>query len=67
MVGRGRAAGRGELGWAGAGVSPAITLLSMCCLGSFQKFKKVLPGDFPGGLVVRTLCCHCQEPGFNPS
>ena len=22
--------------------------------------------EFPGGLVVRTLCFHCQGSGFNP-
>ena len=30
-------------------------------------FKKAHPGDLHGGLVVRTLHYHCQEPGFDPS
>lgn len=27
---------------------------------------KCFKGDFPGGLVVRTLHTHCLGPGFNP-
>ena len=23
-------------------------------------------GEFPGGPMVRTPCCHCQRPGFDP-
>ena len=29
-------------------------------------FRSSLLRAFPGGLVVRTLCSHCPELGFNP-
>ena len=39
----------------------------------FQLFFHPLPvtnrkihREFPSGAVVRTLCSHCQGPGFNP-
>ena len=31
-----------------------------------NKNKKLLLWELPGGPVVRTLCFHCQGPGFNP-
>ena len=35
---------------------------------SFANFlSKIGPGwEFPGGLVVRTLCFHCRGQGFDP-
>ena len=31
----------------------------------FREYKSV-SWEFPGGEVVRTLCFHCQGPGFSP-
>ena len=28
--------------------------------------KTAFPWDFPGGPVVKTLCCHCRGCGFDP-
>ena len=33
--------------------------------GNSSFFKKVLPGGFPGGPVINTLCLQHREPGFN--
>ena len=32
--------------------------------GACQKYR--FPGEFPGGLVVRTPCFHCRRREFNP-
>ena len=29
-------------------------------------FTKILPGDFPGGPVVKTMHFHCRRHGFHP-
>ena len=31
-----------------------------------QPLRRVRPGEFPGGPVVRTLFFHCPGPRFNP-
>ena len=34
-------------------------------LGASSPLKCHL-GEFPGGPVVRTSCCHCRRHGFDP-
>ena len=31
-----------------------------------NKIKKIIPGDFPGVVVVKTPCSQCRGPGFDP-
>ena len=33
---------------------------------SIKTFKRVHIRDYPGGLLVKTLCFHCRGHGFDP-
>ena len=41
-------------------VSRGVVSCQMWCEEQTRK------GNFPGGLVAKTLCSQCKEPGFNP-
>ena len=43
-----------------------MTGLSSPCLGRARKGNEICNVDFPGGLLVKTLCIHCREREFNP-
>ena len=46
---------------------PASKGLYSLFIGGNMTYSQEYKGrDFPGGLVVRTLCFHCREPGFDP-
>ena len=44
---------------------PTVPLLPGHRLGQNYNSKRYMQ-EFPDGPVVRTMCTHCQRPGFNP-